>query len=75
MANDDIGNCYHHSQTFSRELEKINNSRAFSFADYSCYTVFLYNRIQLKCTCIEFTLKMVAWMYGDVHNKILVLNM
>ena len=50
VASADIGNCtiysqrarsgYHHSRTFSRELEKIyNNSRTFSFADYFRYTV------------------------------------
>ena len=30
---------YHHLRTFSRELEKVDNSRTFSFADYPCYTV------------------------------------
>jgi len=29
----------YHSQTFSHELEKVNNSQTFSFADYSRYTI------------------------------------
>ena len=48
VASGDIGNCTRklyireglsHSRTFSRELEKVANSRTFSFADYSRYTV------------------------------------
>ena len=50
VASADIGNCTiysqrgnprnnHHSRTFSRELEKINNLRTFSFVDYSRSTV------------------------------------
>jgi len=47
VASSDIGNCtrgyifakgYHHLQKFSRELEKINNSRTFSFVDFPHYT-------------------------------------
>jgi len=41
---------HYHSRTFSRELEKVDNSQKFSFVDYSCYTVYhepqwwVYNR-------------------------------
>ena len=30
---------YHHSRAFSRKLETVDNSRNFSFAYYSRYTV------------------------------------
>ena len=37
-----FANEYHHSRTFSRELKKVDNSRNFSLADYSRYTVLHY---------------------------------
>jgi len=46
VARGDVRNCfvfarpdYHHLRMFSRELEKVDNSRKFSFVDYSRYTV------------------------------------
>jgi len=43
---------YHHSRTFSRELEKVANSRTFSFADYSRYTVcYVFKGILINFNC------------------------
>jgi len=50
VARGDVCNCtrklifeedYHHSRMFSRELETVDNSQKFSFANYSRYTVCL----------------------------------
>ena len=39
---------YHHSRTFFRESEKVADSRTFSFADYSRYTVYRRDRNYLR---------------------------
>ena len=47
---------YHHSRTFSRELEKVANSRTFSFADYSRYTVHSVIRLYASTFCYFFAI-------------------
>ena len=44
---------YHHSRMFSRELEEVNNSQKFSFADYSCYTVVQEPSYMYACYLVQ----------------------
>ena len=47
----------HHTRTFSCELENFANSRTFSFADYSRYTVYSLLIVQYSQIMLFFGLK------------------